>query len=180
MSGRQRVPLGPLVGAAGAVLVVVSLCLDWYEDVTGFTVFEALDLVLVGLALFAMAQLAAGLGSRAFGPPASATRSLAVAVTTLVVVASQLVNDPPAVAGGGGPDHAVGIWLALAGAALMVVGALPGVARISFAVDLDGDAAPGRSTGTSPEPRRADPTPAGEAGADPDAPTAVELRPGDA
>ena len=35
-------PVGPMVAAVGAVLLIVSLFLDWYEvDLEGFTVFEA-------------------------------------------------------------------------------------------------------------------------------------------
>ena len=57
-----RIPIGPLVAAIGAVLLIVSLFLDWYEDRTGFTVFEVLDLVLVACALAMIAQLAGGMG----------------------------------------------------------------------------------------------------------------------
>ena len=41
MAKPKSVPIGPLVGGVGAILLLVSLFLDWYEDVTGFTVFEA-------------------------------------------------------------------------------------------------------------------------------------------
>ena len=60
--------------------------------------------------------------------------SLVVAIFTVYVVASQVINDPPAVAGGNA-DKDVGIWLALGGSVLMVVGAVLGYARISLAVD---------------------------------------------
>jgi hypothetical protein len=58
-----------------------------------------------------------------------------VAVFTVLVVGSQLVNDPPAVAGHVGPDKDIGIWLALAGSALMLVGAVLAYARISLSVE---------------------------------------------
>jgi hypothetical protein len=57
------------------------------------------------------------------------------ALVTIVIVLSQLVNDPPAIVASG-RGHAVGIWLALGGAALMVVGALLAWAHISLAVDV--------------------------------------------
>jgi hypothetical protein len=41
MSARRepvRVPVGPLVAAIGAVMLLVSLFLNWYEDLTAFTV----------------------------------------------------------------------------------------------------------------------------------------------
>ena len=131
-----RVPVGPLVASAGAVLLIVSLFLHWYENITGFTVFEFLDLLLVMLALATIASLAGGLGL--VKPAPSPPVSLAVAIFTVLVVASQVLNDPPAVAGEAGPAKDVGIWLALAGSGLMVVGAVLGYARISLAVESRG------------------------------------------
>jgi hypothetical protein len=128
-----QVPVGPLVASVGAVLLIVSLFLDWYERITGFTVFEVLDLLLVMLALATIASLVGGLGL--VRPAPSPRVSLAVAIFTVLVVASQVVNDPPAVAGSVGPSKDVGIWLALAGSGLMVVGAVLGYARISLAVE---------------------------------------------
>jgi hypothetical protein len=136
MSARPRetqVPIGPLVGTIGAILLVVSLFLDWYEQVTGFTVFEFLDLLLVLMALATIASLAGGLGL--VRPAVSPGVSLAVAIFTVLVVGSQVINDPPAVAGSAGPGKDIGIWLALGGSALMVAGALLGYARISLAVE---------------------------------------------
>jgi hypothetical protein len=130
---RGQVPVGPLVASIGAVLLIVSLFLDWYEQITGFTVFEFLDLLLVMLALATIASLAGGLGL--VRPAVSPRVSLAVAIFTVLVVASQVINDPPAVAGQVGPGRDVGIWLALGGAGLMVVGAVLGYARISLAVE---------------------------------------------
>jgi hypothetical protein len=127
------VPIGPLVASVGAVLLIVSLFLDWYQGISGFTVFEFLDLLLVLLALATIASLAGGLGLVREAP--SPRVSLAVALFTVYVVASQLINDPPAVAGSFNAEKDLGIWLALAGSALMVIGAVLGYARISLAVD---------------------------------------------
>jgi hypothetical protein len=132
-SPRRRLPVGPLIASVGAVLLIVSLFLDWYEDITGFTVFEFLDLLLVLLALATIASLAGGLGL--VRPAVSPGVSLAVAIFTVLVVGSQLINDPPAVAGSAGSDQDVGIWLALAGSGLMVAGAVLGYARISLSVE---------------------------------------------
>jgi hypothetical protein len=129
----RRVAIGPAVASIGAVLLIVSLFLDWYEDITGFTVFELLDLLLVLMALATIASLAGGLGL--VRPAVSPGVSLAVAVFTVLVVGSQIINDPPAVAGSTANGKEIGIWLALSGSALMVVGALLGYARISLAVE---------------------------------------------
>jgi hypothetical protein len=127
------VPVGPLVASIGAVLLIVSLFLDWYDQITGFTVFEVLDLVLVSLALLTIASLLSGLGVIRWSLSAEAT--LGVAVLALVIVASQIVNHPPAAAGAAGPSKDTGIWLALGATLLMVAGAVLGYARISVAVE---------------------------------------------
>jgi hypothetical protein len=131
-SPRRPLPVGPLIASIGAVMLIVSLFLNWYEDISGFTVFEFLDLLLVLLALATIASLAGGLGL--VKPAPSPAVSLAVAIFTVFVVASQLVNDPPAVAGSSA-DQDVGIWLALGGSGLMVVGAVLAYARISLSVE---------------------------------------------
>lgn len=136
MNARSRnikVPIGPLVAAIGAVLLIVSLFLDWYEaDLEAFTVYEVLDLLLVLMALATIASLAGGLGVIRAAP--SPGVSLAVALFTVFVVLSQVLNDPPAVANGEAGKE-IGIWLALAGAALMVAGSVLAYAHISVAIE---------------------------------------------
>jgi hypothetical protein len=163
---QTQLAVGPLVAAVGALLLIVSLFLDWYEQLTGFTVFEFLDLMLVLLALATIASLAGGMG---FVKPApSPAISLAVALFTIFVVLSQIVNDPPAVVGPG-PEKDIGIWLALSGAALMVAGAVLGYASISLSFeprsddggegrapdrDMTSVSSPGSPPKPDPEPRR--------------------------
>jgi hypothetical protein len=144
MSARPRetqVPIGPLVAAIGAIVLIVSLFLDWYEEVTGFTVFEFLDLLLVALALVTLATLAAAVGL--LRTPMRAGTPLVMGVLALAIVLSQLVNHPPAATE---RDLDTGMWLALAGAALMLAGAVLSTARIAIAVE--------------PRPRSAAPPPA--------------------
>jgi hypothetical protein len=157
MRPRQtRVPVGPLVAAVGAVVLIVSLFLDWYDSLSGFTVFEFLDLLLVLLALATIASLAGGLG--VLRPAPSPTISLAVAVFTVYVVASQVIHDPPL---GIGREREIGIWLALAGALLMVVGAVLGYARISLAVERRSERSRSEpvSVGTPDSPEKPKPEP---------------------
>ena len=137
MSEERRISIGPLVGIVGALLLLVSLFLDWYEEISGFTVFEVLDLVLAALAIAAAVALANALGARLKGASALGARTaLPIALLAFVIVVSQLLNDPPAVAGGDS-DPDIGIWLGLAGALLLLAGALLSVARISLALDLE-------------------------------------------
>jgi hypothetical protein len=158
---QTQLAVGPLVAAVGAVLLIVSLFLDWYEGITGFTVFEFIDLLLVLLALATIASLAGGLGL--VKPAPSPAISLAVALFTIFVVLSQIINDPPAVVGARGADQDIGIWLGLSGAALMVAGAVLGYASISLAFeprsresdrDVTSVSSPRPPARPDPEPRR--------------------------
>jgi hypothetical protein len=143
---RTQIPIGPLVAAVGAVLLIVSLGLDWYADLSGFNSFEVLDLLLVVLALVALAELVGALGL--VRTPLRSGTPLVVGVVALVIVLSQLVNHPPA---GYQDDVGTGLWLGLAGAALMLVGAILSTARIAIAVEpRRAGAAPARNAAPPP------------------------------
>ena len=198
MAPARQLAIGPLIGVLGAILLAVSLFVDWYGGATAWTVFEALDLLLAVVAVAALLAFADRLGLL---PPSGASRAsglaLPLAILALVVVVSQLIHDPPTVPGF---DPDTGAWLALTGTALLLAGALLSVARISVALDLDGreaeaagaprrPAAPGASPGGAPpgQPRSprggaADPgsSPLGQPArpaADPESPTVA--RPGE-
>jgi hypothetical protein len=139
--GRQ-IALGPLIAAAGAVILLVSLFLNWYADLSGWTVFEVLDLVLAAIAVASLVSLAERLGlapGRVFGPGAS----LPLGALAFAIVLSQLINHPPA---GVDLDPEVGLWLALGGSALILAGSSLAAARISLAVDVE------RRQARSPDP----------------------------
>jgi hypothetical protein len=163
----RHIPIGSLVAGAGAVLLIVSLFLHWYDGYTAFTVFELLDLVLLALAIASLVAAAEGAGLRlSERSPFGAGRSLLIGVTTLVIVFSQAVNEPPAIVQ---TDNApaIGLWLALGGALLMVGGALLGVARVSLALDVER-----RTRSITDEPTAASPATRPPAG--PDDPTLSE------
>jgi hypothetical protein len=148
---QAHLAVGPLVAAVGAVLLIVSLFLDWYDTFTGFTIFEFLDLLLAGLGLVAIAALAAGfLDARDAVSPGVL---LIASVLALVIVFSQIVNHPP---GANGLEKELGIWLALSGAALMVAGAVLSYAHISLAVEARPRAA--RPDPPAAPPRADEPT----------------------
>jgi hypothetical protein len=134
---RQRFDAGTALVAVGALLLLVSLFLDWFGPpdgdggVSAWTSFEVLDLLLAALALAAIATLVL-----AGDATALLQRTLPwIAVAALVIVASQIIDPPPAVLDA---DRETGAWLALAGALVMVVGALLSAARISVVVDVQG------------------------------------------
>jgi hypothetical protein len=133
MNARPRetqIPVGPFLAAIGAVLLIVSLGLDWYGPYSGFSSFEFLDLLLVVLALVTLGWLAAELGL--LRTPLRSGTPLVVGVVALLIVLSQLVNHPPV---GNDRDVGTGLWLGLAGAALMLAGAILATARLAIAVE---------------------------------------------
>jgi hypothetical protein len=152
MNPRPRevhIPIGSLVAAVGGVLLIVSLGLDWYGELSGFNSFEFLDLLLVLLALVTLAILAADLGL--LRTPLRSGTPLVLGVVALVVVLSQLINHPPA---GIGDDVETGLWLGLAGAALMLAGAILSTARIAIAVEPRTRASAAAPPPAAPEPGR--------------------------
>ena len=128
----RRIDAGDVLAALGALLVLVSLFLAWFGDVDGWQVFEALDLVLAGLALAALAAAATGAGLLREPSP---RLLLPIGLALLAIVALQLIQPPPVVADAD-PDRGAGAWLALAGALLVVIGGLLRVARLSVSVTV--------------------------------------------
>ena len=146
-----HIPIGSLLAAIGGILLIVSLGLDWYGDFSAFTSFEVWDLVLLVLGLLTLALLAAALGLL---PTRFRTGTgLVVGATALIIVLSQLINHPPA---GIDLDEGTGLWLGLAGSALMLLGAVLSTARIAISVEPRGRGATVTTGGPGPE----DPPPA--------------------
>jgi hypothetical protein len=129
----RRIEAGPVLVAVGAILLLVSVFLDWYAPhVTAWKAFEVLDLLMVILAL---AALVAAAGT--FAPAAAVIdrRALPLIVAALVViVASQILDPPPTVDG----NPQTGAWLALGAVLGMVVGAVLTLGRVSFALTVEG------------------------------------------
>ncbi len=174
-----RVEVTGLLAGLGGILLLISLFLDWFEPgLTAWTVFEALDLVLAGTAIAALAFAARWFGLDAVGDTAAA----AAGTVAFVVVVSQLVNHPPALLEA---DVEAGAWLGLAGATLMFVGALLSRTGVSFAVDFDRPGRPASGTesrqeaapGTPVRHREAQEPPTSTPGAPADPQQTVPLAP---
>ena len=133
----RRLDAGAAVAAVGAILLLVSLFLDWYGDgdegYSAWTVFEVIDLLLAAIALLALSTFANRSGLRRELPDAPL---LVLGGVALVLTVSQLLNDPPAVAFSE-LDPQTGAWLALAGAALVLAGGFMSVARVSLALSVE-------------------------------------------
>jgi hypothetical protein len=128
---RERFDAGTGLVAVGAVLLLVSLFIDWYDPGgDAWAVFESLDLVLVGVAVCGLLAVAPRFGAGGLG------RALPlIAAIGFAVVVVQLFDPPPVVSDS---DLATGAWLALAATATMAGGALLGAASISVTVDVRG------------------------------------------
>jgi len=127
----RKIDAGALLVAAAALLLVISLFLDWFglsggSGASAWEVFETLDLVLLGCAAAAVAAAFGRLDSRVL---------LGAALVAVVVVVSQLIEPPPA---GQGAEREVGAWLGLVGAALLLAGAALVAAQIAVTVDVRG------------------------------------------
>jgi hypothetical protein len=152
-----HIPIGALLSAIGAILLIVSLGLDWYGEFSAFTSFEVWDLVLLVLAIVTLALLAVALGF--LRTRFRTGTGLVVGAAALLIVLSQLINHPPA---GIDLDEGTGLWLGLGGSALMLAGAILSTARIAISVEPRGRGAT-VTTGAPPpdeEPTvRAEPPP---------------------
>jgi hypothetical protein len=113
----------------GAVLLLVSLFVDWYRPGgNAWSVFETLDLLLAGAAICALLATVPRYDGLARALPM-------IALAAFAVVLVQAIDPPPVVADA---DRATGVWLALAATALMAIGSLLAAARISITVDVRG------------------------------------------
>lgn len=134
----RRIDAGDVLAAIGALMVLIALFLEWYETsdgrgANGWESFEIADFLLAALAIATLAAAASTLGVRSpLGPRALAPLGLVM----LLLVVVQLIEPPPALSEL--DPSGTGAWLALAGAALALVGGLLRVARVSISVDVGG------------------------------------------
>jgi hypothetical protein len=124
----RKIDLGDVLAALGALLLLVALFLDWFAGASAWEAFETLDLVLALLALLVIACVtgaADALGPRLLAP---------LGGLLLLIVIVQLVEPPPSFAND--DELGAGAWLALAAAAVVLVGGALRIARISVTVTV--------------------------------------------
>jgi hypothetical protein len=129
---RSNYDLSTVLVAIGAVAVLISLFLDWYGDPgqNAFSTFELTDWLFVALAVGALVVIGTESWSGG-GTPNNRLAWICGALAFLVIV--QVIDPPPAARGN---DREIGAWIALAGAALMVTGAVLAMAQISVTIDV--------------------------------------------
>lgn len=129
----RRIEAGPVLVALGALVLLVSIFLDWYQPgVTAWEAFEFLDLLLAALAIAALVAAAGAMRPEATVVERHWLPAIAAAVT--IIVASQLIDPPPGVDG----DPDTGAWLALGAAVAICLGTLLTLGRVSFALTVEG------------------------------------------
>jgi len=130
---KRRFEVGPILVALGALLLLVSLFLEWYGPLNAWEAFEVVEVMLAALAVAALVVAAGQLvpeldvGDRRWVPM--------IVVAIAVLVAAELVDPPPAA---GDESIEQGAWLAFAAALVMLSGAVLTVGRISFAIAVEG------------------------------------------
>jgi hypothetical protein len=125
----RRLRHGEWIAAAGGVVLVVSLFLDWYRefvgvdlavDLTGFESFDVLDVVLVLIAALAIA-LAVLQGTRDSPaiPVGAGVLTVVFGALGVLLVAYRIVNQP-------GPNELIevraGAWVGLLATLAIAVG----------------------------------------------------------
>jgi hypothetical protein len=129
----RRLEAGPLLVTLGALLLLVSLFLSWFDgEITAWEAFEVWDL---GLFVLALAAIAAGMGLTTQDVTLIDRRLLPAGVVAVaVIVASQIIDPPPAAAG---LDPDTGAWMALGAALVMCAGAVLTFGRVHVALTVE-------------------------------------------
>ena len=117
----------------GAIVLLISLFLDWYGGVTAWDAFEVVDVLLAALALMALVASAGLVAPELAYMDRRWMPALVLAVAVLVV--AEIISPPPAV---GEADPDTGAWLAFGAAMLMLAGALLSLGRVSFSLAVEG------------------------------------------
>jgi hypothetical protein len=131
----ERVNGGQALVVVGAVALIVSLFLDWFEPgLTAWTVFEIVDLLLAALALAALViAIGAAIGPEGSLAAVSPRWLPAIGIAALAIVVEALINHPPAAIG---KATETGAWIALGGAGALTVGGVLSAARVSLVITL--------------------------------------------
>lgn len=123
MSVLRRLRGGELLALAGAICVIVSLLLRWYEspigDLDAWDTFGPAVALLIAAACGALAMVVSALTERSPAlPVATAVWCVPLGLAAIVAAIVRLIERP---------DHATavcaGAWLALVGAVLILAGA---------------------------------------------------------
>jgi hypothetical protein len=129
----RRFEIGPALVALGALVLLVSLFLEWYADATAWEALEISDLLL------AVAAVAALVAAAGFIAPEVAYLERpwlpASVLAAAVLVVALILSPPPAF---DGADLDSGAWIAFASVLVMLVGAILTMGRVSLSLSVEG------------------------------------------
>jgi hypothetical protein len=151
----ERINGGQALVAIGAIALIVTLFLSWYEPGrSAWTVFEVWDIVLAAIGIAALVAIVPARSTDVRGEHVVPERWLpALAGAALVIVVVSLINHPPAARGS---SREIGAWLALGAVIVLSAGAMLSRARVSLVISLRSSeptsAAPPPSPPPEPEP----------------------------
>jgi hypothetical protein len=131
----MRINGGQALAVVGAVALIVSLSLDWFEPGnSAWRLFEIVDLLLAALAVAALV-IAISAALAPAGPLAAGSSNwlTMIGFAALVIVAAALINHPP---GAIGRAAETGAWIALAAAGALTVGGILSATRVSLEITL--------------------------------------------
>lgn len=129
----RRFDIGPIVLALGALVLLIALFLDWFAAWNAWQVFELTDILLAALAI---AGFVAALGLLLPDVDVIDRRFMPWIVgAALVLVVKQMLSPGVALEE---VDLGTGIWMALAGTLVMVIGAVLSLSKVSFSVAMEG------------------------------------------
>lgn len=129
----RRFEIGPILAAVGALILLVSLFLDWYGPVTAWGAFEIADILLAAIAVGALVAAAGIMAPELSYVEGRWLLPLAVAATVLVV--TELITPPGVL---GQAELQTGAWLALASALVLLIGAILSIGKVSFSIAIEG------------------------------------------
>ena len=149
----ERVNGGLALAAIGAVALLVSLFLNWYEpNRSAWTVFELNDLVLAALALLVLGIAVADVAARADTRYVPEGSVLYAGIGALIIIVANLIQPPPAALH---DSLEVGAWIGLVGAILITVGGVLLRARIAVVITTRSrEGSSTRATTTEPDAAR--------------------------
>jgi hypothetical protein len=129
----RRFEIGPVLVALAALLLLVSLFLEWYGPLSAWDAFEVVDVLL---AVLAVGALVGGIGTLVPDLAYVERRWLPPIVFAVAVLVAAEIIDPPPAAADLTPD--IGAWIGFAAAIAMLLGAVLSVGRISLSVSVEG------------------------------------------
>lgn len=155
----ERINGGTALVVVGAIALIVSLFLHWYEpNRTAWAVFEAWDIVLAGIGVSSLLSVVTIRRRTVPDDHLVPERWLPfLAGAALVIVVVALINHPPAARGAG---LQLGAWIGFAAAVVLAAGAVLSRARISLVITLkpnEGTGRPRRAPDPEPPPQPSPP-----------------------